>query len=151
MRCNGLTARERRTLILIDGVKNVHALEQIFPARDLADILSALIRRGLIEDCSIEPAAEPPAAADAAPIHRRPREDAEIRRIKDFMTVTAQTYLGLLGAEVIRHVELASDAAELLAAAGHWHMALHGSKQGSRYAAPYLEQVKSALMSAEAA
>ncbi|OGB27442.1 MAG: hypothetical protein A3I66_06015 [Burkholderiales bacterium RIFCSPLOWO2_02_FULL_57_36] len=72
--------------------------------------------------------------------------DAEkIRQVKDFMTTTATTYLGLLGADVIHRIERAKGAAQLMIVVGHWHMALQESKQGNRFAAPYLEQVTAAL------
>ncbi|MFZ6771976.1 hypothetical protein ACO0LB_04585 [Undibacterium sp. SXout7W] len=72
-------------------------------------------------------------------------DEASLRSIKDFMTVTAQTYLGLLGADVIRRVERAEDHVQLMGSLGHWHMALRDSKQGHRFASVYMEQVSAAL------
>ena len=147
-RGDALNARERRALILIDGTKDLNALGRILPMREFRDALASLVSKGLIEECN--PAAQPATSSDTTP-RSRPGEDEErIRPVKDFMIVTAQTYLGLLGADVIRHVEQASDTSELLTAAGHWHMALHASKQGKRFAAPYLEQVRNALLNQDA-
>lgn len=73
-------------------------------------------------------------------------DPATIRMVKDFMTTTAQTYLGLLSAPVIQRIEQARTAAQLMTVAGHWNMALRDSQQGKRFAGPYLEQVKSALV-----
>jgi hypothetical protein len=143
-RNEGLNARERRALILVDGVRDLLALARILPKPELEEALASLIGKGLIEksgDMAM------PSSAEAVMPPRRPEDEETIRQVKDFMIVTAQTYLGLLGGEVIRRVELASDAQALLAAAGHWHVALHGSRQGKRFAAPYLEQVKTALAS----
>jgi hypothetical protein len=147
-RGQGLNAHARRALILVDGVKTLHELGQLFPMHDLAEILALLVREGLIEDRD-SAAAPPLPAIEAAPMHGEAKTDERLRQVKDFMTITAQTYLGLLGADVIRHVELASDSTELLAAAGHWHMALHASRQGKRFATPYLEQVKNALVNGQ--
>ncbi len=72
-------------------------------------------------------------------------DPATIRLVKDFMTTTAQTYLGLLSAPVIQRIEQARTAPQLMAVAAHWNMALRDSHQGKRFASPYLEQVKSAL------
>jgi hypothetical protein len=80
-----------------------------------------------------------------APDNALSRNPETIRQVKDFMATTAHTYLGLLSAEVIQRIERAKDAAQLMAVVGHWHMALRGSKQGNRFAAPYLEQVRRAL------
>ena len=68
-----------------------------------------------------------------------------LRKVKDFMSITAHTYLGLLSAEVIHRIERAKDKAQLMMVVGHWHMALRESKEGKRFAGPYLEQVKVTL------
>lgn len=73
-------------------------------------------------------------------------QDAEkIREIKDFMTTTATTYLGLMAADLIHRIERAKEAAALMSVVGQWHMALRGSKHGNQFAGPYLEQVSAAL------
>lgn len=111
----------------------------------------------------VNPADVPPAAAaptDPADLPQSPsvaaagagagtaltEDPATIRMVKDFMTTTAQTYLGLLSAPVIQRIEQARTAAQLMTVAGHWNMALRDSQQGKRFASPYLEQVKSALV-----
>lgn len=94
-----------------------------------------------------------PKPADAEPRSDLPltQDPVVIRQVKDFMTTTAHTYLGLLGAGVIQRIERAQDATQLMAVVGHWHMALHDSKQGTRFAAPYLEQVMQSLSGIEPA
>lgn len=94
-----------------------------------------------------------PKPADAEPQSDLPltQDPVVIRQVKDFMTTTAHTYLGLLGAGVIQRIERAQDAAQLMSVVGHWHMALHDSKQGTRFAAPYLEQVTQSLSGIEPA
>lgn len=72
-------------------------------------------------------------------------DSAAIRLVKDFMTTTAQTYLGLLSAPLIQRIEQARTAPQLMSVAGQWNMALRDSAQGKRFADPYLEQVRSAL------
>lgn len=93
------------------------------------------------------PAAAPMEAPVAAAAGGALTEDpATIRQVKDFMTTTAQTYLGLLSAPVIQRIEQARTAAQLMTVAGHWNMALRDSQQGRRFAGPYLEQVRTALL-----
>jgi len=73
-------------------------------------------------------------------------QDADkIREIKDFMTVTAQTYLGLLAADIIRRIERTKDAEQLMNVLGQWHMALRDSKQGHRFAAQYMQEITANL------
>lgn len=78
------------------------------------------------------------------------QDDAKIREIKDFMTTTAQTYLGLLAADLIQRIERTKTSAALMALVGQWHMALRDSKNGNRFAGPYLDQVKAALSANDA-
>jgi hypothetical protein len=85
---------------------------------------------------------EPPRPTDELALTDDP---AKIRQVKDFMTTTTQTYLGLLGANVIQRIERAKDATQLMSVLGHWHMALRDSKQGGRFAGPYLDQVRKSL------
>ncbi|RJG01931.1 hypothetical protein [Noviherbaspirillum sedimenti] len=87
-----------------------------------------------------------PAASGAEAGGVLTEDPATIRLVKDFMTTTAQTYLGLLSAPVIQRIEKAGTPAQLMAVAGHWNMALRDSPQGKRFASPYLDQVKSALV-----
>ncbi len=92
------------------------------------------------------PALAPISGGAVAPASAAFTDDpSTIRLVKDFMTTTAQTYLGLLSAPVIQRIEQARTAAQLMAVAGHWNMALRDSQQGKRFASPYLEQVKAAL------
>ncbi len=163
----GLDTRQRRVLILIDGTKTVSSLKRVIPGDGFDEIISELAGNGFISLAaagarntaaraahaathepaqsaqSLRAASLPESAADNQPT---PQQDAEsIRQVKDFMTTTATTYLGLLSADVIHRIERAKGAAQLMTVVGHWHMALRESKQGSRFAGPYLEQVTVAL------
>lgn len=148
----------------------------IAPIAELEKILSFLLQQGFIgastnaDGQAHAPTGQAPAATRqelaATALHLVPQviaptahqSDGEsaltldpvvIRQVKDFMTTTTQTYLGLLGAGVIQRIERAQDASQLMAVVGHWHMALHDSKQGTRFAAPYLEQVRQSLHAVE--
>lgn len=172
-----LNPRQRRVLIMIDGNRDLEALAALIPEQELADAITFLAQRQFIETAAEshkkpqlvalkkpEPADSPAAefvAKHAPPLLAVVKPEAEpadngltkdpetIRQVKDFMTTTAQTYLGLLGSDVIQRIERAKDAAQLMSVVGHWHMALHDSKQGGRFAAPYLEQVKTSLRASE--
>lgn len=172
----GLNTRQRRALIVMDGMKAVSVVREMMPGEELDDIISFLVVHGLIVPAK-PPGRHPPAApverASTLESDRKGRnlparherisqsrtqtgfapanapallQDAEkIRHVKDFMTTTATTYLGLLSAHVIRRIESADSATQLMAAAGPWHMALSESKEGKRFAGAYLKQVTAAL------
>lgn len=159
----GLSPLQRRVLIIIDGLKDLNAIAEmmpaVIPAHQRDEVLGFLLENGFIE--CINPAAPAVAAAvqaqaayanaaRAVAVHgamtlKLTEDPSVLRAVKDFMTITAHTYLGLLGAGVIQRVEHAKTAEQLMAVVGQWHMALHESIQGRRFAAPYLEQVRQAL------
>lgn len=174
-RCHKLNPRQRRALILFDGVKNLETITAmatgIIPHAELAEAVSTLTNHGFIAPANaVEPilknkekstllktaaasiAATAPETRSASLANNviLTQDPVTVRQVKDFMTTTAHTYLGLLSAEVIHRIERAKDAAQLMTVVGHWHMALRDSKQGTRFAGPYLEKVKRSLSNGEA-
>lgn len=163
----GLSSRQRSVLIVMDGTKNLGALKGVMLQNELDDIVFFLSTHLFITLSEAEPkkVQEIPVAKSFRPaqfsaqesIDVTPRrvenaltqDDTEIREIKDFMTTTAHTYLGLLAADVIQQIERAKTSTSLRAVVGQWHMALRGSKHGNRFAGPYLEQVTAALAANE--
>lgn len=163
-RSHGLNPAQRRILILIDGSKTSQALAEMNPALaesgQFDEILAFLREQGFItaaggekQSQAVAPAVSanrvPAAAAGVAPevvADAVVAEDfAALREVKDFMTTTAQTYLGLLSAPLIQRIEQARTASQLKSVVGQWNMALRDSAQGRRFADSYLEQVRSAL------
>ncbi len=177
-RCHGLNPLQRRVLIFIDGSREVGTVTGMIapalPAAQLGEILDLLVEQNFITPASARgsgaavpeaapPAvALPPAAPSFSPEYVPPPVTAAatgseftdnattIRQVKDFMTTTAQTYLGLLSAPVIQRIEQAHSAAQLMTVAAQWNMALRDSQQGKRFASPYMEQVKAALTASAA-
>lgn len=172
----GLTARQRRALIVMDGIKTVSSIGEVMPKGELEEIVSFLAGEGFIVPAAVpsrntsagsrgqvithesvqkdRPVTVQPSPPSQAPMRNEFRENdkaallqdpEKIRQVKDFMTTTATTYLGLLSADVIHRIERAKGAEQLMTVVGHWHMALRESKQGNRFAGPYLEQVTHAL------
>lgn len=172
----GLTARQRRALIVMDGKKTVSSIAEMMPEDELEEIVSFLAGQGFIVPASVSPRKTSAGSFGQKITHESTRSDRsvaakpsqptqvpkriesgesdkaallqdpeKIRQVKDFMTTTATTYLGLLSADVIHRIERAKGAEQLMMVIGHWHMALRESKQGNRFAGPYLEQVTIAL------
>lgn len=113
---------------------------------------SHTVHHSTIPEASLSLAPSSRASVSSEPLSPSPEmvtaltQDVEkLREIKDFMTTTAQTYLGLLAAELIHRIERAKGAEALMAVVGQWHMALRESKHGNRFAGPYLHQITAAL------
>ena len=129
-RSAGLGARQRSVLIMLDGHKPAGELTALMPAPQLACILEELEALGLIA-----PATAPEVPNDAA----------RLAPVKAMLTRSAETYLGLIAAELVRQIDAARDEHGLQRAIGHWHMAMQESKYGREVVEAQLTQVKAAL------
>lgn len=156
----GLNARQRSVLIMLDGIKRLDKLMSPIPKEELGTIVDFLAKQDLIEATSANQSADtvtakvvtpaiienPPAAAK--PTAKREQfltDEKKLREVKDFMTTTAHTYLGLLSADLIHRIERAKDAPQLMAILGQWYIALRDSKNGKRFASGYMEQILTTL------
>lgn len=115
------------------------------PADPLPDRASEKEKTSLAANDPVLKAAPLPASFSSSSAMTLTQDAEKIREIKDFMTTTATTYLGLMAASLIHRIETAKEASTLMSTVGQWHMALRESKHGNRFATPYLEQVTAAL------
>lgn len=129
-RSAGLGARQRSVLIMLDGRKPAGELTALMPAPQLAGILEELEALGLIA-----PATAPEVPNDAA----------RLAPVKTLLIRSAENYLGLIAADLVRQIEAACDEHGLQRAIGHWHMAMRESKYGRQVVEAQLTQVKAAL------
>lgn len=129
-RSAGLGARQRSVLIMLDGHKPVGTLAMLMPAEQLAGILDELVERGLIA----------PATG-----HKAPQDSARLAPVKAMLVRTAETYLGLIAADLVRQIGAVRDEHGLQRAIGHWHMAMQDSKYGREVVETQLALVKAAL------
>ena len=58
------------------------------------------------------------------------------------MTESAEAYLGLMAADLVRRIQKAGDEAQLQSVLGHWHMAMRESKYGRAVAGERLAQIR---------
>lgn len=121
------------------------------PAAAPLPAAAAFVAREVGPENVPEAAVPAPASAIApadVPDAGTPQADAGVAAIKAYMVQAAQTYLGLLAAEVVERIEGAHDAARLRGVVGHWHMALQASKHGRETAAAHIEYVRTGLRDA---
>lgn len=156
-RVAGLNMRERSVLIMLDGIKRLDRLLTAMPKEELGRIVDHLAKKELIQvsavaekipddvcDATIVAFQEQEAAS--SPFKTAYLEDLEkLREVKDFMTSTAHTYLGLLSADLIHRIERAKDAPQLMAVVGQWYIALRDSKHGYRFASGFMEKTLATL------
>lgn len=156
-RIAGLNVRERSVLIMLDGIKRLDRLLTAMPEEELGRIVDRLAKQNLIQVSSVEEQV-PEAICDTTIAAYREQEAAlstvksafledpdKLREVKDFMTSTAHTYLGLLSADLIHRIERAKDAPQLMAVVGQWYIALRDSKHGHRFASGFMEKTLATL------
>lgn len=146
-RSAGLGARQRSVLIMIDGQKPCSALAGLAPPERLAGILAELEALGMI----VAARAPASAASKMSAPKKAGIDPTLLSNAKRLLIATAETYLGLLSADVVRKVQAAADEEQLLRALGQWHMAMQASRQGRTVAHTYLDQIKASLAGTGAA
>lgn len=167
----GLNTRQRSVLIMLDGIKRLDKLMSPIPKDELSHIVDFLTKQEFIRlhpqvdssqqenPVNAQPEVltplEQPTPPVQIPSHAKPKtsvflqDEKKLREIKDFMTTTAHTYMGLLSADLIRRIERAKEAPQLMAILGEWFVALRESKHGQRFASAYMEQILASLRGEE--
>ncbi len=160
-RQHGLSARQRSALIIIDCAKTMGIVANIIPQQELAQTIPFLSQHGFIvladalreqQRRPANSAAHHPGTPTLVPVTpvvpvtaAKPgltQDMTLVGKVKDFMITTANTHLGLMGADIIMRIQRCHNAEQLMAAAGFWHMALRESRTGSSFASTFIEQVK---------
>lgn len=164
-RQHGLQFQQRNTLILMDCAKSLGMIATAIPLVELEKTVPFLMHSGFIvlscapreKDSQITAARQHITtddsnltAAQAQPVIKpepasRPiltQNPAVIDQVKGFMIASANTYLGLMGVDIIHRIQRCHTAEQLMAATAFWHLAFRESKNGSPFAAVFLEQVK---------
>lgn len=162
----GLNPRQRRILVFVDGAKTLSGLLDQFPPQEMEDIIAALSDHRFIflarEKPEVLASQTPYQSASQAygwkkhcvtdTTNRHPdfktrltQNPDKVLHAKEFMLETAAIHLGILGREIVHHIESAQSSHSLASLAGQWTMALCASKTAARYAPLYLEHVKGIL------
>lgn len=165
-RQHSLHHRQRSALILMDCAKNLGLIATAIPMPELQKAVPFLIQSGFIVLAQDQLLQAQPEISKAQPIITNDAnlvsvsnktnivttktveltENPEIiAAVKQRMSITANTYLGLMGAQVISRIQRCHTAEQILGAAAHWHMALRESKIGTAVAMDLLAEVKTML------
>lgn len=165
-RRHALAFRQRNTLILMDCAKSLGLIANAIPLTELEKTVPFLLEHGFIVLANARQAEERPAvprdrqtlagATNSPPLaipmtaSTQPRltQNSDVmEQVKTFMLASADTHLGLMGAETIARIQRCRTAEQLIAAAAFWHMAMRESKTGKEFASIFMEQVKFELRS----
>lgn len=167
-RQHSLHHRQRSALILMDCAKNLGLIATAIPMPELQKAVPFLMQSGFIvlaqdQLLQVQPEiskTQPIITHDVnlVPVSNKANivttqtieltENPEIiAAVKQRMSTTANTFLGLMGVQVISSIHRCHTAEQILGAAAHWHMALRESKIGTAVAMDLLAEVKTMLQS----
>lgn len=141
-RGGGLTPRQRRVLIFVDGRRSVDELRELAQSDDLQHTLGMLEEAGLIEVAAVTDAAGtavPPAGALPSitafgPLPAEP-DPVRLQQARNFMANTINAFVGALGASsLLQRIEGAAGHADLRALFDEWYHAMVSSREGRREA-----------------
>lgn len=129
-RTQGLPLKARQVLIMVDGRRDLAALQGIFPPETVRPILDQLLGEGFIRGLDPPPAAPAPAPVRPVPVAANDAERFDLAR--NFMRNTTATFLGVVGSSLTGKIEGAADLAALGGLYGEWHDALAISADGRK-------------------
>ncbi len=140
----GLTPRQRRVLIFVDGKRSVEDLRGMLQSDDLQHTLGLLEEDGFIELAGVTtatggkvapPPAEPLPSVTAFRELQDPPDPISLQQARNFMINTLNAFVGALGtSSLLDRIELAKTHADLRGMFDEWYHALVMSREGKREA-----------------
>ncbi len=121
---HGLAFKSRHVLIMIDGKRDLGALQSILPPATIPGIVDELLSNGFIEVSEVAPVV---AEAGAAAVN--PEEDPFLLG-QTFMINMAGRILGIAGDAISAKVRAAGDVATLKALYPEWRSAIRQAPDG---------------------
>jgi hypothetical protein len=155
-RSSGLLAKQRRLLILIDGIKSSSELAALLAEFELSAKLNELAELGFIQlkdaPLSIEPSVEIkekvikelPTAPAAEAIIPSSIDPIFLEQAKNLMTESAQHCLGIMARSLIEEIEQCNQSNYKVVIA-RWNMALRQSNKARTHADQYVDAVKTLI------
>lgn len=141
-RAAGLTPRQRRVLIFVDGRRSVDELRELAQSDDLQHTLGMLEEAGLIEVAGVTDAAGAAAPVSGAlpsitafgPLPEE-ADPVRLQQARNFMANTINAFVGALGASsLLQRIEAAADHEGLRVLFDEWYHAMVSSREGRREA-----------------
>ena len=152
----GLSAKLRRALILIDGVKTVGLLSGLVLGMELLPAINELESLGLIQSQQSNQLQQIPALIISATLNEvRPSaepesikpalDSARLNSIKNLMIDSSETLLGIFGKPLVEKIKIIEHEDQLSNAITQWNISLRESKKGQQHADHYLEAIRTLM------
>lgn len=146
-KAHGLALKSRQVLIMIDGKRDLAALQDIFPPAMLPPILDELLAGGFIRELERPKPVEPPPApakpAPAVPVAANDEERYALAR--NFMLNTVSAFVGMAGSSLTNKIEQTMDLEALAPLQDEWRAAIALSRDGKKRLAELEAQLQKLL------
>lgn len=130
---HGLALKSRQVLIMIDGKRDLAALQGIFPPAMVPGILDELLNGGFVRE--LEPPKPAPPPPPAKPVSRVPTASNDEERFtmaRNFMLNTTSAFVGMAGSSLIGKIEQAMSIEALAPLYHDWRAAIALSGDGKK-------------------
>ncbi|MGL6041963.1 MAG: hypothetical protein ACRC01_12315 [Deefgea sp.] len=151
----GLSAKQRRTLILIDGEKSIGILSSLVLEMELLPAIAKLEELGLIHSAQNQQLQQTQSKPNPIQIRQpiqaktlaaKPALDSiRLNAIKTLMIDSSETLLGVFGKTLVEKIKIVNDESQLNNAISQWNISLRESKKGQEHADQYLEAIKTLM------
>lgn len=132
-KAHGLALRSRQVLIMVDGKRDLEALQGIFPPAVVPGILDDLLSGGFIRALDPpKPAPPPPAVQPAASVPSAANDEERYALARNFMINTISAFLGVSGSSLVNKIEREMDIEGLAALYYDWRSALSLTGDGKK-------------------
>lgn len=129
-----LSVRERQVLLLVNGVRNLDALEKFFKKEVLIDTINKLESSGYIQHPNINTHNQSTSQTTQSFFDSQnpiiPICPTILISIKTILSEATDDYLGIMGRSVKLRIEACSNEVDLRHCISSWHMAMRESKLG---------------------
>ena len=126
---HGRALKSRQVLIMIDGRRDLQALQEIFPPDMVPGILDELLAGGFIRELEAPKPVAPP-SAQRVPVAGNDAERYTMAR--NFMLNTVSTFVGMAGSSLVGRIEQAMDIDGLAPLYHDWRDAIALSSDGKK-------------------
>ena len=153
-RMYGLTAKERRILILVDAQRDAAEIIAAVGLMNEADALFARLHKdGFVhlvgrETTHVNVQSQAIRAPTIFPVELGkatpscPVDVEALALIKQIMAKATNEHLGLLGVDMVRRIDLANDADSIKSCIANWNMAMRQSRSGRDCVDKQLSQIE---------
>ena len=129
---HGLALKSRQVLIMIDGKRDLAALQGIFPPVMVPGILDELLNGGFIRELEQPKPLTPPPAKPAVQIPTASNDAERFSMARNFMLNTVSSFVGFAGSSLISKIEQTMDLDALAALFHDWRDAIALSGDGKK-------------------